>query len=107
MPLAGFAPVDFAAFHREVLPPRLASSARAARVVAGFGSLALRTRDGVAFKYAVRDGEIGAVPGDASADIVIELDREDWQGLVYDYEAAAGLQGALAEWPRAAALPVA
>jgi hypothetical protein len=91
MPLAGFAPVDFAAFHREVLPPRLASSARAARVVAGFGSLALRTRDGVAFTYAVSDGEIGAVPGDASADTVIELDREDWQGLVHDYEAAAGL----------------
>jgi len=91
VPLAGFAPIDFAAFHRDVLPARLAGSARAAHAVAGFGSLALRTRDGAVFTYSARESGLCAVAGDASADTVIELDAEDWQGLVHDYEAAAGL----------------
>jgi hypothetical protein len=39
----------------------------------------------------VRAGGLVLTPGDASADTVIELDAEDWQGLVHDYEAAAGL----------------
>jgi hypothetical protein len=39
----------------------------------------------------VRDGTLAIEAGDAGADTLIELDAEDWQGLVHDYEAAAGL----------------
>jgi hypothetical protein len=91
MPVAGFAPLDFDAFHREELPRRLADSAAAARAVAPFGSLGLRTKGGAAYTYALRDGALAILPGDASADTLIELDAEDWQGLAHDYEAAAGL----------------
>ena len=91
MPLAGFAPLDFDAFHRDELPRRIASrGAAAARAAAPLGSLALRTQIG-AFTYTLRDGALAVERGDADAATVIELDAEDWQGLVHDYEAAAGL----------------
>jgi hypothetical protein len=93
MAIAGFAPIAFDAFHCEELPRRLAggSAAAAARAVAGLGSLGLRLRDGAAFTYGSRDGALEIERGDARADTLIELDAEDWQGLVHDYEAAAGL----------------
>jgi hypothetical protein len=91
MPLAGFAELDFDAFHRRELSERAyAAGARAARIAAPLGSLALRTQHG-AFTYAARGDALAIEPGDADAATVIELDAEDWQGLVHDYEAAAGL----------------
>ncbi len=93
MAIDGFANIDFDAFHREELPRRLAAGrgAQAARSAAPLGSLGLRTKSGAAYTYAPRDGALALVPGDADADTLIELDAEDWQGLVHDYEAAAGL----------------
>jgi hypothetical protein len=92
MAISGFAPIDFDAFHQRELPGRTAAAgAAAARVAAPLGSLGLRTRAGSAYTYAVRDGTLAIEAGDAGADTLIELDAEDWQGLVHDYEAAAGL----------------
>jgi hypothetical protein len=89
--LAGFAHIDFDSFHRDELPRRAAAAgALAARVVAPLGSLGLRTARG-AYTYALREGALAIEPGDANAATRIELDDEDWQGLVHDYEAAAGL----------------
>jgi len=91
MALAGFAQVDFDAFHRDELPRRAAAAGpRLPRAVAPLGSLGLRTSRG-AFTYALRDGALAIEAGDANAATLIELDAEDWQGLVHDYEAAAGL----------------
>jgi len=89
--LAGFAHIDFDAFHRGELPRRAAAAnARVARSAAALGSLGLRTSRG-AYTYAFRDGALAIESGDATAATLIELDAEDWQGLVHDYEAAAGL----------------
>jgi hypothetical protein len=89
--LAGFATIDFDAFHRDELPRRAAAAGpRVARAAAPLGSLGLRTSCG-AYTYAVRDGALAIEAGDANAATLIELDAEDWQGLVHDYEAAAGL----------------
>lgn len=93
MAIEGFAAIDFDEFHRGELPRRLADGrgAHAARAVAKLGSLALRTKTGSAYTLAACAGGLALAPGDAGADTVIELDAEDWQGLVHDYEAAAGL----------------
>ena len=93
MAIDGFAPIDFEAFHRAELPRRLAAGrgAQAARAAGSLGSLGLRTRDGAAYTYASREGALALERGDERADTLIELDAEDWQGLVHDYEAAAGL----------------
>lgn len=91
MAISGFASIDFDAFHREELPRRAAAGIAAARVAKPLGSLGLRTRSGAAYTYAPKDGRLAIEPGDAHAATLIELDVEDWQGLVHDYEAAAGL----------------
>ncbi len=92
MAIPGFAAIDFDSFHREELPGRAAAAgAAAARVVAPLGGLGLRTFSGRAYTYALRDGALAIEAGDSKADTLIELDDEDWQGLVHDYEAAAGL----------------
>jgi hypothetical protein len=93
MAIAGFEAIDFEAFHRSELPRRLTAGAarEAASAVAGLGSLGMRTRTGAAYTYALRDGALALEAGDSGADTLIELDAEDWQGLVHDYEAAPGL----------------
>ena len=59
MAIAGFAAIDFNAFHRRELRARAASAgAPAARAVAKLGSLGLRTRAGAAYTYALRDGAL-------------------------------------------------
>src|SRR5262245_28818655 len=89
---AGFRPIDFLEFHRE-LPALLAAGRRqlAARAAAGLGSLALRVAGGPAYTYQRRDDGVDLTPGDAAADTVIEMDLESWQGLVHELEAPAGL----------------
>jgi hypothetical protein len=89
---ATFAPIDFDRYHSAELAALLpARRALALDATEGLGSLALRLRDGGAFTYRRRDGGIEIVRGDDSADTVIELDRESWQGLVHELEAPAGL----------------
>ncbi len=86
-------PLDFDEFHRSVLPRQMADGrgAEAARAVRRLGSLAFRRSEGGAYSYVPRDGGIDVVPGDASADTVLELSHESWQGIVDELEAAAGL----------------
>ncbi len=93
MAIEGFASIDFDEFHRVELPRRFAAGrgAHAARAVAELGSLALRVKSGAAYTLTPRGDALALETGDANADTVIELDAEDWQGLVHDYEAAAGL----------------
>ena len=94
MPLpAGFAAIDFRRFHREQLPALLTPERQrfAARAAAGLGSLALRMDDGQACTYRPHDGGIEISEGDGTADTVIEMDHDVWQGLVHELEAPAGL----------------
>lgn len=88
-----FPPLDFDRYHRETLPVALDAGrgALAARAVHGLGSLAFRLREGGAYSYRPNGDRIEIYPGDASADTVIELDHEAWQGLVHELEAPAGL----------------
>jgi len=93
MPLpAGFSPIDFVRFHREHLPALMdgARQLMAARAAAGLGSLALHVNDGPAFTYQPRTGGIDIIAGD-TADTVIQMDLDAWQGLVHELEAPAGL----------------
>ncbi len=96
MAVEGFADLDFSDFHEGELRRRLASGngAEAARAVARvgrIGSLGLRLTDGRAYTYVPRDDGIEVVAGDASAETVVELAPEIWEGLVHDYESPPGL----------------
>jgi ectoine hydroxylase-related dioxygenase (phytanoyl-CoA dioxygenase family) len=94
MPLpADFSPIDFLRFHYEELPLLLATGRHslAARAATGLDSIALRVSGGPAFTYRPRDSGIDITPGDDSADTVIEMDLDTWQGLVHELEAPAGL----------------
>jgi hypothetical protein len=87
-----FPPIDFDHYHGVQLAALLPARQVLARdATEGLGSLALRLRDGGAFTYRRRDGALELVPGDETADTVIELDQESWQGLVHEVEAPAGL----------------
>jgi len=88
-----FPPLDFDRYHRETLPLALDAGrgAVAARAARGLGSLAFRLREGGAYSYRPTGDRIEIIAGDASADTVIELDREAWEGLVHELEAPAGL----------------
>jgi len=89
----GFPAIDFHEFHRETLPALLAGGRHelVARAAAHLGSIAIRLADGAAYTYRRRDAGVGIIPGDETADTVIETDDESWQGLVHELEAPAGL----------------
>jgi hypothetical protein len=86
-------PVDFDRFHREELPRRLAAGhgALAARGAGHLRSLAFRLPGGASYTYCPREGGIDVLPGDESADTVIELEAPLWRNLVEELDAAAGL----------------
>jgi len=88
-----FEPVDFDAFHRDELPRRLArgNGALAAADIPRIGSLAFRLTGGDAYSYVPRPDGIDVVPGDATAQTVIQLDHEWWQGIVHELETPPGL----------------
>jgi hypothetical protein len=89
---SAFPSLDFDRYHRDQLAVILTDrQALALDATQGLGSLALRLPDGAAFTYRRRDGALEVVPGDETADTVIELDRQSWQGLVHELEAPAGL----------------
>jgi hypothetical protein len=94
MPLpAGFAAIEFDAFHRDELARSIAGGRGelAARAAAHLAGLALRVGEGSCVTYRPRGGTIEIRPGDADAETVIETDLETWQGLVHELEAPAGL----------------
>jgi len=90
---AGFPAIDFDAYHLAELPQLLAAGrgALAARSARSLAPLALRIGGESAYTYRVGAGGVEVAAGDADAATVIELDRADWQGLVHELEAPAGL----------------
>lgn len=90
---AGFAAIDFEAFHRHVLPARLRRQGPplVGASIAGLPSLALRVPGATAFTYRPMADGITIEPGDAGAATVLEIGLEDWCGLVHELEAPAGL----------------
>ncbi|MDJ0849407.1 MAG: phytanoyl-CoA dioxygenase family protein [Myxococcota bacterium] len=93
MAIEGFEDLDFHAFHERELPRRLSAGhgALAAPAAAPLESLAFRLADGSSYTYRAVPGGIAVAAGDDAADTVLEIDAEDWQGLVHDYESAPGL----------------
>jgi len=94
MPLpAGFPPIDFARLHRDaLLTPTAAHRHRlAAAAATGLGSIALRMPDGTAYTYRPHGSGIDITAGDETADTVLTMDLDSWQGLVHELEAPAGL----------------
>ena len=93
MAIPGFEAIDFDAYHREVLPRHLAEGrgAEAAKSLAGVGALALRLPTGEAWTYIPSKDGVAFARGDDAADAVVEIEHESWEGLVHDYESAAGL----------------
>jgi ectoine hydroxylase-related dioxygenase (phytanoyl-CoA dioxygenase family) len=93
-PAVRFPPVDFAEFHRTVLPGRLAAGngALAADDVAEVGALGVAVQGcDDRFTYVPVPGGIEVVAGDEQARTVVELDAEAFSGLVHDLETAPGL----------------
>jgi ectoine hydroxylase-related dioxygenase (phytanoyl-CoA dioxygenase family) len=88
-----FDPIDFERYHREEMPGLLAAGRGelAARAAPSLPALALRRREGGAFTYRRAASGIEVVAGDGAADTVIEIDHADWEGLVHELEAPAGL----------------
>ena len=89
----GFAPIDFAEYHRRTLPDLLASG-RAALIGADarrLPRLALRVGDGASVTYAGNERGVAITDGDADAETVLEIGVEDWCGLVHELDAPAGL----------------
>lgn len=86
-------PIDFDLYHRETLPALIAAGrgSLAADTVRSLGSLAFRRREGGAYTYVPTAGGVEVREGDESADTVIELSHDFWQGIVQEFEGAAGL----------------
>lgn len=89
-----FPAIDFHHYHQHELPRLLAEGRgrlAAKGGLAGVGSLAFQLPEGDAYTYVPRDGGVEVLAGQAQARTVIEISREDWQGLVHDLESAPGL----------------
>jgi ectoine hydroxylase-related dioxygenase (phytanoyl-CoA dioxygenase family) len=91
---AGFETLDFHDFHQTELPRRLASGnaeLAASDDLERIGALAFRLPEGDAYTYLPCPDGVHVVAGDEAARTVMELSRDDWQGLVHDLESAPGL----------------
>lgn len=88
-----FEPIDFERYHREEMPALLAAGRGelAAKAAASLPPLAFRRREGGAFTYRRAASGVEIVAGDGAAETVIEIDHADWEGLVHELEAPAGL----------------
>lgn len=86
-----FPPVDFAAFHREVLADLLAANGPLAGPdVAGTGPLALRVGDD-AFTYVPEGGTVRVVEGDDGAATVAVLEPDVWNEFAHELRSSFGL----------------
>jgi len=85
--------IDFEVFHQRELPARLAAGngSLAAEAALRNCSLAFRVEGRGAYTYSLTDDHIDVLPGDEQADVVIELDHVDWQGIVNETKTAPGL----------------
>jgi hypothetical protein len=96
MAVTGFKALSFDAFHEGELATKIAAGrgTLAANALGGLRSLAFRLSDGsegAAWTYRPIDGGVVLERGEASADTLIAIDQESWEGLVHDYESAPGL----------------
>ncbi|HET9061794.1 MAG TPA: hypothetical protein VFO62_00760, partial [Candidatus Binatia bacterium] len=96
MAVTGFKALSFDAFHEEELATKIVAGrgTLAAKALGGLRSLAFRLSDrpdGTAWTYRPIDGGVVLERGEASADTLIAIDQESWEGLVHDYESAPGL----------------
>ncbi len=87
------APMDFDQFHQHELPARLAAGNGALAAAAALRNcaLAFRVAGRGAYTYARVDDGIAIELGDEKADVVIELEHDDWQGIVQETKTAPGL----------------
>jgi ectoine hydroxylase-related dioxygenase (phytanoyl-CoA dioxygenase family) len=85
--------LDFEAFHQSELLARLAAGngALAAAAAPHNASLAFRVEGRGAYTYRRADDNIEVARGEERADVVIELDHEDWKGVVNETKTAPGL----------------
>lgn len=85
--------MPFDAFHRDVLPERLASplGRMAADDVAGATAIVFRLPDGRARRWRPDDGAIVVESGDA-APVVVELGEDAWNDFVSEHATVAGLR---------------
>lgn len=93
MAIEGFEPVDFHAYHRGELPEKLRAGGgeAAAPGLRGLQGIAFQLPTGDAYTYVPCDTGVAVEAGAGGAATVIEIQLEDWEGLVHDYESAAGL----------------
>lgn len=93
MAIEGFASIDFDEYHRTTLPALLTGERGgfAARAAGHLRGLAFQLPGGAAYTYAPGEGGIRVEVGASNAATVIEIDHASWEGLVHDYESAAGL----------------
>ena len=93
---AGWPSVDFDAFHREILPARLAEGVneRVAWDVEGRAPLALGLPDGRFYSYRCLGGRVAVEPGVAAdARTVLEIvDHESWLDYLHEFRTRYGLR---------------
>ena len=87
-------PIDFDGFHMDELPRRIAEDS-VANALAGardLGALGIRiTGEETTYTYLPGAREVEILPGDARAEVLVEIERSGWEGLVQDLESPAAL----------------
>jgi hypothetical protein len=88
-----FATIDFDAFHRVDLPARIAggNGVLAAADIAGVGPIAFRIPDGSAYTYVAAADTVEIVPGDETAQTVVELSADAFSDFANELRTAFGL----------------
>ena len=90
---ARFPKLDFDAYHRRELPPRLADGRgrRAARDLGARAPLAFELPDGRAYQYVPCGDEMAVAPGSDGAEVVVGLDDDAFTAFVHELHTGAGL----------------
>lgn len=88
-----FDTIDFDEFHLVDLPKRIeaGSGALAARDLAGVGTLGFKTPDGAAFTYVPSPDTVEIWSGDAAADTLVHISREDFSDYANELRTCFGL----------------
>lgn len=91
---AAFEPISFEDFHATELPRRLAAVPQGMPegYVKTLRPLAIRIREtGASTTYSAHGTRVVSEPGDAGAEVVVEIPHESFEHLVHDLESSAGL----------------
>ncbi len=91
---ADSSPIDFDGFHVDDLPRRIAEGS-VANAIAGardLGALGIRIAGAeTTYTYLPGAHEVEILLGDGRAEVLVEIDRSGWEGLVQDLESPAAL----------------